>query len=603
MSNQDYNIKRLLGIYKNKVSINEDNFMGVELPNKSKQVEPDQNLYIVNSNERFNEERNSSGCYRISGKIDLMTSNIYSQAFNNFPTEEDWGFLNGQGLAILDNNLITKNWVLQITYPFESDPNREIVSREVDGDRISIAEKGLQIKSITKTNVTGGIDQLLLRTVQNHGILEIGEYVYITPDQGNLNYLGLHRVIGFEFGNEDKGLILETTYQGDIFYGNVKRVFEPSLEDTLFLNNTSIQFLSSCDSNGNTTNIDHTKIYSDNHDLRIGEWVDLRFNNFNNMNGIFKVVAVPNNNEFVVKYSFPSLGLIPFNVNGIYPGAQLNYKVINGVPSNYYFRKFKILTNFSDYEVYKCGFSTNVFSDNFNNKLSLFHFDKNIDVTDLTDNLGRPLSEIYLTLTKRSNPFGDVISILEDNSDVVPLNAYMGPIILDTLSYWDGSNIGTIQKYKNDLLYGDFVEYNEAFLEEKTIANIVNRFGVTRVDNTATVYTSDGPGYYYQQHNKIQIRKFSTVIETVENNPNEIYPDYAQINYDGTISWRDVLEIGYFEDGINGVDYPFMNGCHYLFDNYTIYIRSQLPTNYVDINTEQVNYSKTPVTGSEGKKC
>ena len=219
MSNQDYNIKRLLWIYRNKTSINVDNYAGIELSNKSRQVEPDQNVHIVNSNDRFNEERNSSGCYRISGKLDIMATNIYSQAFNNFPSENDWD------PTIVDSNLVTKNWVLQITYPFENDPSLEIVSKEIDGDRISVAERGLQIKSVTKINITGGIDQILLRTVQNHGVSEIGEYVYITPDEYLLSYLGIHKVIGFEIGNEDKGLILETTYQGDLFKGKTRKIF------------------------------------------------------------------------------------------------------------------------------------------------------------------------------------------------------------------------------------------------------------------------------------------------------------------------------------------------------------------------------------------
>jgi hypothetical protein len=89
----------------------------------------------------------------------------------------------------------------------------------------------------------------------------------------------------------------------------------------------------------------------------------------------------------------------------------------------------------------------------------------------------------------------------------------------------------------------------------------------------------------------------------VDNKPDELYPSYAQINYDGTVSWRDILDIGYFEDGINGVDYPFVNGCHYLFDNYTIYIRSQLPTNFIDVDTEQLQYVKTKTSSSTGPKC
>ena len=74
------------------------------------------------------------------------------------------------------------------------------------------------------------------------------------------------------------------------------------------------------------------------------------------------------------------------------------------------------------------------------------------------------------------------------------------------------------------------------------------------------------------------------VIETVKNKTNEIFPDYVQINNDATVSWRDLLSIGFFENNGTktlGVDYPFVNGKHYLFGEYPIYIRKQLSTELI----------------------
>jgi hypothetical protein len=74
-----------------------------------------------------------------------------------------------------------------------------------------------------------------------------------------------------------------------------------------------------------------------------------------------------------------------------------------GQDSEYYFRKFrKIKTRITnvigidDYETYKLSFSENSFSDS----ISQFVFNEDIDISELTDNLGRPLTELYLTTIK-----------------------------------------------------------------------------------------------------------------------------------------------------------------------------------------------------------
>ena len=81
-------------------------------------------------------------------------------------------------------------------------------------------------------------------------------------------------------------------------------------------------------------------------------------------------------------------------------------QIKNGIPCKYYFRKFKKLlkkigedeyTNFNSL-INKMGFSKTIYSDD----VSQILFNDDVDVTGLRDNLGRELSEIYLTIVKNN---------------------------------------------------------------------------------------------------------------------------------------------------------------------------------------------------------
>jgi hypothetical protein len=80
----------------------------------------------------------------------------------------------------------------------------------------------------------------------------------------------------------------------------------------------------------------------------------------------------------------------------------------DGVTSNYYVRKFKsITTGFKDYDLFPASFAESYFGD----EEVAYNFTKDIDVSGLKDNLGRPLSELFLTIVKvdtdTSNDFKD----------------------------------------------------------------------------------------------------------------------------------------------------------------------------------------------------
>jgi len=610
MSNADYKIKYVAPSKKFANALNSQTFIPIELNSKKGLTESDDNIFVLNALEETNVERNKTTKYRINGKLEIVTDNLLLSAWNPDPIPDSAWTPEG-----VDASYIPMNWILQVTYPFESDDEKYLTT--TDGNSASKAHEGFHIEELLPYDFKTGITNIIIRTSQKHGIKTTDDYVYISPKNNfisegvdTINYVGLHKILAFEAFNEEHGLILDTEYiipnpptdiYGDPvivdFHGVGKRVFEPSVDDIIFNNGIDVTQVQQSDSNGEQVNtpLIYTKIFSPGHELRVNDFVEVRVDVVANMNNIYKVIAVPTLDSFVIKHQFtnPVPGIINYD---------LKYKYLDGIPSEYYFRKHKIITTPKDYEVYKAAFSTSIFNDGFINDVFLFNYNIDVDVDGLTDNLGRPLSSLYLTPIKRStglnsNSFqswGDVIQIMDYNRKVSPINTSTDPRVVGTLSLWQNPDTTTAGTYKtqDETYYGDFVEYNRAFLDETVLSRSLGRFGPVNAylmegfpPNQESSYEYKvGDGYTYNLHEEINIRYFSSVIETVKNKTNEIFPDYVQINNDATVSWRDLLSIGFFENNGTktlGVDYPFVNGKHYLFGEYPIYIRKQLSTELI----------------------
>lgn len=250
-------------------------------------------------------------------------------------------------------------------------------------------------------------------------------------------------------------------------------------------------------------------------------------------------------------------------------------KVINGEESTYYIRKFKKITVDNDYEIFPAAFSKTIYQD----KINQVVFNEDIDVSKYIDNLGRPLSEIYLTILKiNNNGFTNV-----DSGLIMPLieetisNVNVGDVRrIHNVSTWNQPTHTPIESNivsSNDTFYGDIVEYNRFRVEEVVLGEIGHRFNRDNRD-------LDGrpEGYFYKPHNKIQIRYWSTFVEQGDTSTLGI-PDYAEDLGDGRFLWRDLLDIG-FNDGYNTeLDYPFLNGSHYIYRNFNFMVRRQDPFN------------------------
>ena len=297
---------------------------------------------------------------------------------------------------------------------------------------------------------------------------------------------------------------------------------------------------------------------------------------------------------------------INFNI-----GVSTIKRVVRGVESKYYIRRFKsITTNYTDYDLYPAAYGTSYFTDD----VAAFNFKTDIDVKDLKDNLGRPLTELYLTVLKNDND-ADQNSIntqywLEQQKNLDPPNnnrfwtSMVGGYDLEKnenvnyniRSYGDDNYINSLY-YENidesdEIFDGDIIEYNDNELLERVLENIYHRFN--------TVYrekiVNKREGYIYTPFNIIQIKEFSNYIHPIVNfqsildkynitNPNEIVelkksfgiPDYAFELSTNVYKWRDILGIGEVDGIGDGVEYPFISGAHYMYLNERYYLQRQDP--------------------------
>jgi hypothetical protein len=361
------------------------------------------------------------------------------------------------------------------------------------------------------------------------------------------------------------------------------------------------------------------------HNLSIGDLV--RITGSNGYDGDHLVVRTGLDNGDLKGYYFViDVPTSPFNTIDFDSRMK---KVVNDKESVYYFRKFrKIKTRNTpvietdDYETYRVAFSENSYQDD----ITQFVFNEDIDVSDLVDNLGRPLTELYLTVIKTDSNglFTQVKSGIE-LPFIAQLNtsSSSNPYLLDIPVINKIHNGGSLPfpSHKelefnvtinnnnnitnNNDYYGDLVEYNEAELRENILAHVSHRFNTRNRETSpsmtyttieanpfttpntpaTTVTTNLGPrqeGYFYKAHHMIRIKQFSTYIEQSDINTIGI-PSYAVALGDGTYLWRDVLDIGFNQVDGTALNYPFLNGCHYRYDNYCFYVRRQDPFDNWDL--------------------
>lgn len=320
------------------------------------------------------------------------------------------------------------------------------------------------------------------------------------------------------------------------------------------------------------------------HNLIAGDIIVLT--NIGYYNGEYEVKRIGLDDGKFKDYAF--LIDLPSNAFSVGPGLNIRIKKkYLGMESKYYLRKFKRITEPFNYDLFNLPFSLNLFGDS--TYQLVFHGNESnqeINISDLRDNLNRPISELYITVIKNRNSFFSVIK-----------SGIYTPEFSDLTNYTSISNIKQIHNIvsydipthtpiesnilsTNDFFYGDIVEYNDLFLKETVLGEINHRFNTINRDSNPNGLGPRPEGYMYKPHHKLEIRRFSNYIEENNSKTTIDIPDYATEIEEGSglYIWRDLLPLGY-NDGSEELplDYPFLNGSHYLYSNLLLFLRRQDP--------------------------
>ena len=328
-------------------------------------------------------------------------------------------------------------------------------------------------------------------------------------------------------------------------------------------------------------------------------------------------------------------------------GVSTIKRSVNGKLSSYYVRQFKSLTSsdYKDYDLYPAAYGVTYFND----EVVAFNFKNDIDVSSLVDNLGRPITEIYLSIIKNdndSNPtsLNTQYWLQQQQNLIPPYNTRFWTKIsagydlennnnvnYNIRSYGDTNYVGSLY-YENidesdDVFDGDIVEYNESELLERRMENLYHRVNTVYrefLNSIYSTYSQDSnkgnkkEGYIYSPFNLIKIREFSNYINPVVNlqvvidrynitNPLEIdelrksfqIPDYATEIAPNSFKWRDLLDIGEIDNSGAGVDYPFESGAHYIYLDKRFYFQRQDPPCEFSLISEDITLGASDANNVE----
>jgi hypothetical protein len=364
------------------------------------------------------------------------------------------------------------------------------------------------------------------------------------------------------------------------------------------------------------------------HNLSSGEFVKLNISiDGKNVFQVFDLGDGTYNSEKKI-FSIYDLKFTPASIQtGTYGNFKRIITITNSAEteSRYYIRLHKILTGQDETFLTKMAFENNPFP--VKKKLELsgltpnnvqrvsvkdgrqsygFSINKDINIENLIDNNGKPISELFITIINKgyggwfNNPalstnsaidIGWEFNITKDqnnpwwthsstvNKDNIPFSFYQ--LNNNTFFYNQTLNVG-------DVIKGSFCEYNDIEQREYVLSDLFHKYsfnyllfsnsqinqnaqtgggGFGNINLSGLLSDPELPqGYLYKPHYSIPIKAFSDYIETAPINQVTDVPFYAfYSNENQQLLWRDIYTYGYVDsDGI-GYNYPFINNAHYPF--------------------------------------
>ena len=223
-----------------------------------------------------------------------------------------------------------------------------------------------------------------------------------------------------------------------------------------------------------------------------------------------------------------------------------DYSLISG---NTYVRKMDIIATPNQFDIFEAGFTNNLYGD----KIYSYNLNVDIDLTDVYDYFGFPLTEIYL-YCKWKNTGSETLS----------------------KSYFNGINGSESFVIDNDAIYviGDKINVDAIEFSRSAYTQTIIKENTHKI--TTTFATGGTLTWSYQPFIPLRLQYFYDNVKHA-NKSNSSYditesiPSYGILLNpeditDDTYIWRNIIPQGNFDPITDvGVDYPFINKRRYIF--------------------------------------
>jgi hypothetical protein len=579
---------------KSKTSINLDANNSISLISETKLLPANEFTHIVNEVEQFNKEREESKRYRLISTINPLISNVL---FNIKSDEVPEDF----GLEPSNKDLsVFKSYGWEIF-------NKKLFKQDILKSQASF----------------GGEDFIFEEAIKKHLTEVNGWFGFYDPDKTKASDCSFYEMEPtskrFEFNNNvNKNWDLTVTYP-----------FENDDSHYLVKNGLLITTINRREFGGRNLIALGTAV---NHNLIAGDRVRISNMPDSALNGDYDVLGLGlDNGDYMNNFFVIELSSDDANVNSIininFGGARMK-RLYYGHETRYYLRKFKKVNTYpskkmienDDYELFPLGFSKTLYYD------SLFQviFNEDIDISGLKDNLGRPVTEMYITILKTNS--NGVFTNVVDGFDLINIE---GNVKVNGVS----SNLCNIRKMHtldvnnvnkpfvshtpfdtnvnidDTTFYGDLVEFSPYEYKETILSEVMHRFNTIDRENNVKIDIDDNAerdenkkkktiegnrceGYIYKPHHRIVLREYSNYVEQGDDNILNM-PDYKFTIAPNMYLWRDLTPFG-SSSTEKSLDYPFVNGCHYIYNNIMFPVKRQDPFGVFDLYYGGNNLKSSP---------
>lgn len=274
--------------------------------------------------------------------------------------------------------------------------------------------------------------------------------------------------------------------------------------------------------------------------------------NYNELKDFFIINKINSKNIF---NSFDFYLVIPSG-----PKPTNSDSLYSNIPyTDRYRREFKVIATPNNIEIYKAGFSKNIFGE----QEYCFNLNIDVDINDIYDGFNFPITDVYLFPVYKAS----VTNTLVENVSATIWNNHnvKSTINLGTPTYNIGDTLTTI----NDINIGDIVTYNKnnyiQNIDDNQIFYIDTPYYDT-ISNSEKILR-----WKYNPFIELKLRYLSNQkyeINSGGTNYNKIMdiPLHATNIIDDIFVWRNIQKEGVYNPLTgDGNDLPFINGKRYYF--------------------------------------